>query len=234
MFRFCLAIIVLFTPATGYLQSEETLEEAPYLEQYKRGEFPSIHKTITPEHKKGFPPQLREIKLREGVLPAFEARSMRPASEVRAEALGNSQLDTRVTEALGKRFVVIGGGEASPVKERAQPDMLWIEFYSYSNNRALKVRMIGDKVIEVQQMPESYQPPESHEEVNAAAGIVQKDPRYKDIVGGLTVRGIQTPSENRNRHLYLLFYKEDKKSSVFWAIVDMTLEQVVKAKSTRQ
>lgn len=230
MFRFFLTTVMLFTVATGYSQSRE----APYLEKYKRGEFPSIHKTIAPEHKKEFPPQLRELKLREGVLPTFEARSMRPIAEIRAEALSKSQRDTRVTKILGERFTVIGGGKSSPVKDAARSDMLWIEFYSYSNNQALKVRIKGDEVVDIQQMPENYQPPESHEEVRAAAEIVRENPRYKDIVTDLTVRGIQTPGENRNRHLYLLFYKEGRKSSVFWATVDMTLAQVVKAKSTQQ
>lgn len=225
MFRFFLATVMLFTVATGYSQSRE----ATYLEKYKRGEFPSMHRAIAPEHRKGFPPQLRELKVSEGELPPFEVRSMRPIAEVRAEALSKSQRDTRVTKILGERFAVIGGGEATPTKDSARTDMLWIEFYSYSNNRALKVRMIGDEVVDIQQMPENYQPPESREEVKAAAEIVRQDPRYSEVVADLTVRGIQTPSENSNRHLYLLFYKEGRKASVFWATVDMTAAQVVKA-----
>lgn len=230
MFRFFLATVMLFTVATGYSQSREPA----YLEKYKRGEFPSMHRTIAPEHKKGFPPQLRDLKLSEGELPAFEPRSVRPVAEARAEALSKSQRDTRVKNFLGERFTVIGGGEATPAKDSTRTDMLWIEFYSYSNNRALKVRMKGDEVIDIQQMPENYQPPESREEVKAAAEIVKQDPRYKDIASGLTVRGIQTPSENGNRYLYLLFYKEGTKASVFWATVDMTTAQVVKAQSIQR
>lgn len=230
MFRFFLATVMLFTVATGYSQSRE----ATYLKKYKRGEFPSIHRAISPEHRKGFPPLLRELKVSEGELPSFEARSKRPIAEARAEALSKSQRDTRVTKILGERFAVIGGGETTPTKDSVRTDMLWIEFYSYSNNRALKVRMIGDEVVDIQQMPENYQPPESREEVKAAAEIVKQDPRYKDIASNLTVRGIQTPSENGNRYLYLLFYREGTKASVFWATVDMTTAQVVNGQSIQR
>jgi hypothetical protein len=250
--HFLLLFIVLFGAAIGCClqqavaaqarQAPDRVQESssqpelpPYVERYQRTGLPPLGRQITPGHREGYPPTLSGLRHNELARPEFAARGTRPAAEIRVDARKASLRDARITQVLGKRFAVIGAKEHVRSKGATDPgdNLVWIEFYSYSNNRAVKALLDGDTVVDIQYAADGYQPPDSREEVAAAADVVRQDGRYRRVVDALTVRGIQTPSDNGNRYLFLLFYKQDTRRAVFTATVDMTESRVVEVNAVQ-
>jgi hypothetical protein len=232
-------VLLSFFSGSIYAQRKTPRRAAPpYLDRYRNG-LPPVGPTVELEHGGSLPPTLKGRRVTNSPLE-FERGAVDLADErvrsLRQAALG----DSRVRQALGQRFTFITAGATELAKEQRPPTnnpLTTLRFFSYSNNRAYEVRMSGEEVVRVIPKRRGYQPPASREEVEAAAEIVKKDARFRNDLAGLFVRGILTPSENSNRHLYLLFYRGrglERGRPVFEATVDMTAERVVNARRVRQ
>ena len=138
--------------------------------------------------------------------------------------------DDRVQAALGtrSRFLSAWLAEVGSKTDPAPPYEARLEYFNYPLNRAVHVRFSGDQVAAVKVQTRGYQPPESDDEVAAAADIVKGDPRFRTAVEGLPVRGIRTVAPEGRRYLYLMF-KQPGKPAVFDATVDLTSNRIVEA-----
>jgi hypothetical protein len=205
-----------------------------YLQEHKRKGLPPIGDRIEFDDKHAFPPQPKGLRLSEGAKLEVKADPQPPIAELIARSREVALRDAKVRSTLGQRFAVVGGGLVWPPKGQA-PDparqLTALDFYSYSRNRAFTVLLTDRGVVSIKPERQGYQPPETREEVEAAAEIVRKDPRFSEAVRALIVRGIQAPSKTRSRHLYLMFYKAEATPAVFEATVDMTAARVVTARA---
>lgn len=208
--------------------AQETVPQ--YLRDYEQSGLPPLGDRIEFENQRGFPPQPEGLRVIEDVRPDVRADPQPPITRLMSTSREVALRDIRVRSALGERFALLGGGPVTPDKRGALTgEQISLDFYSYSRNQAFNVLLAGDAVLSITAEAAGYQPPETREEVAAAAAIVARDTRFTAAVRNLQVRGIQTPSGSRNRHLYLLFYKAGQSSAVFQATVDMTLARVVSA-----
>jgi len=182
------------------------------------------------------PPRLRGRSPGSSVTPQALniTPSQRPAAaDMRARMRGVALADPRLRDALRGRFVMLQGAWLEPPKgERAAApgeDRFGLLFYSYTRNRPVRAVLSGDRVLEVVPLRRGEQPPESREEVEAAAALVRSDPRRRRRVGELEARGIQTPAPGRstNRQLYLTFHRPGQARAEYQATVDMTAGRVL-------
>ena len=235
LFNFISFFIGTFVLATtgysGFKESDQipkiTKQRPKYIKQYESKGLPPVGKQITAEERSGLPPKLKGLTSRDDAELRVRPLSQRSTTELIFTLRDIALSDAKVKSAVGERFALLGGGQFQ--RKDVEKNAFKLHFYSYSKNQAITILLIDNKVARIQAKPEGYQPPETHEEVEAGAEIVRRDPRFKKAIHDLTVRGIQTPSENGNRHLYILFYKENKTPAIFQATVDMSLGRVVEA-----
>lgn len=192
---------------------------------------------VTFDGELNFPPKLKgqptsstvQLTVTPGPRPAVqEARQT-----MRAAAITNP----RVKAALGERFSLLRSGWLDGDKDAppsAATDRYQMVFYNYAQNAVVTVIASRQReVIDVQSKPASVQPAESREEVDAAIEIVRSDQQYGRSIKGLQGRGIQTESPDKDRYLYLLFYREPRTPAVFEATVNMSAGKVVAARPLR-
>jgi hypothetical protein len=197
-------------------ESASRIEPKRYLD-FDTSEFPPRPKGYT---RVTDPNQ--ELSITPFVIMISEQQIM--ALRQRAEA------DERLQEALGKQhaflsFSLTDTGDKSAATPKRDVRLV---YFNYLTNRAVHVWLSGDDVKAVQVQPDGYQPPESDEEIATAEEIVRSDPRYKEAVQGLPVRGILTPAPEGRRYIYLMF-KRPQEPAAFNATVDLTAGKVVKA-----
>jgi hypothetical protein len=228
-------LLLLLAGCQSSKSQDEQVPKPEYLRQYEKG-FPPVEQPIEFEGQHAsYPPPIKGLPADATARLQFQADPQPPMRQLAPTLRDAALRDPKVKSALGDRFAMIGGGPVEPDKQRPvdlAKRPIALDFYSYSNNRALVVVMEGNKVVSINAQPRGYQPPESHEEVEAAAQILRKDPGHAKAITGLTVRGIQTPSEDGNRHLQLLFYKPNSRAAAFGATIDMTSGRVVSARPT--
>jgi hypothetical protein len=176
------------------------------------------------------PPKLKGRTVDTDFSPKIEPAKRISTKELRISMRAIALKDSRVSKALGERYVFLRGGTIDPEKGTNKgSDRYRLVYYSYSSNRPVQVQIVGGERVEaVNVLEQGVQPSESREEVDLAARLVRSDEREKGRTKGLDVSGIQTPSpEGNNRRLYLIFSKPGLRAPVYQATVDMTANRVV-------
>jgi hypothetical protein len=239
-FSYAISFALMVAPIWGAAQEAREASPAPlrgklpeYLQQFKARGLPPVGEHVEFENLETFPPKLRGLS----VDPKFRLdikAGTRPAMREARSSMRELALATpRVRDAVGRRFSLLGSGWLEAGKDNgkeAANDRYRLVFYNYERNAAVNVVVERGKVIDVAMGKKGYQPAESSEEVEAAADLVKKDDRYRSSVEGMTARGIEKPSADGNRHLYVTFHKEKRTPAVFEADVDMTSGRLVTAR----
>lgn len=243
--RLSYAISVALAVTPGWVAAQERRDPPPatwrgalleHLQQFKERGLPAVGEHVEFENLQAFPPQLKGLS----VDPAFRLDikpgthpSMREArSQMRELALA----DARVRGSLGKRFALLASGWLDVDKAQgddATGDRYRLVFYNYVRNVAVNVVVEKGRVAQVSLGRRGYQPAESREEVEAAAELVRKDDRYRALTEALVARGIETPSKDGHRRLYVTFHKEKRTGALVEAVVDMTAGRLVTARGLR-
>jgi hypothetical protein len=245
------AALLLVSVLIVAMPDESTAQEREPGASVLRGDIPSELRTLADQGLKlqgprvvfdgkfNFPPKLKGFA-QESSLQLDIKRSPRPAvSEAREKLRAATTSNPRVKELLGERFALLGSGWLEPEKGQEDRQDLSAEryqlvFYNYSRNQIVTaVTNASGELIDAQSSTPKVQPPESHEEVEAAAEIVRAHPRHGRAVKGLRARGIQTEGSGQNRFLYVTFYPENSKRATYEATVDMTAGKVVTARPVR-
>jgi hypothetical protein len=186
-----------------------------------------------------FPPKLKGVPITSGARPAVTPGTRPSMQESRLSMRAAAVANPRVRAALGERFSLLGSGWIEADKDApADAERYQLSFYNYARNEVVTVvTSRAREVLEVQSAPARVQPAESREEVDAAIEIVRRDERYGRLVKDLRGRGIQTPSpgadKDRDRYLYLLFYREPRTPAGVEATVNMSAGKVVAARPLR-
>lgn len=205
-----------------------------YLKAYERSGFPAIDDPVQFSDPHAFPPQLKGLAVDKDAKVEFRTES---ADIEKRMALTTSLAfsDERVKAVAGQRYAALGGGtiDAEKGARRAEDGDIAVDFYNYDTNRAYRAILLDDRVVSVRPWRKGYQPKETRAEVQAAAGIVAKDPAHAHAVVGLIARGLRAPSDRGDRLLYLLFYKGKERPALYEATVNMSKGRVVWAKPLR-
>lgn len=208
--------------------------EPPYLAALKAKGPPPLGPVLDFEED-SFPPVPKGVGPTTTEKPDIRPSGGVPLAERVTKARGLALQDTGVTSALGPRYVALAGGLSDPDKDHPTDERaIALNFYSYSGDRAYRVLVRGGVVASIEPRPVGYQPPETRSEVAAAAEIVKRDERYRGTLRSLSPRGLQAPSPDGHRRLYLQFYEGDKRPARFGAMVDMTLGRIVTAGPIRE
>lgn len=161
----------------------------------------------------------------------------RPSREDARRWMRRETLESpRVRNALGVRYALLDSGWLDDDKDTGPSNDLYrMVFYNYARNETVTVVSTGGREpVSIESSKPETQPAESREEVDAAVEIVRHDPRHGPSVAGLHGRGILTPSDGRDRHLYLLFYDAPRSTPArYQATVNMSTGRVVEAHSLR-
>lgn len=237
---YAISLALAVTPV--WVAAQQTREASPapmrgdlpeHLQQFKARGLPPVGEHVEFENLETFPPKVKGLDVdpnfRLDIKPGTRPSVREARSKMRELALA----DARVHDSLGNRFALLGSGWLEADKDQgadATSERYRLVFYSYQHNVAVNVVVERNKVVDVTPGKKGYQPAESHEEVEAAADLVKKDDRYRALVEGLVARGIETPSKDGNRHLYVTFHKQKRTPAVVEATVDMTLGRVVTAR----
>lgn len=207
-----------------------------HLQQFKERGLPPVGERVEFENLDTVPPKLKGLSVNPDFRLDIKPGSRAPVREARSKMREFALADPRVRDRLGKRFSLLGSGwqETDKCEGSDEPSERYrLVFYSYERNAAVNVVVAMNEVVEVGEGRKGYQPAESHEEVEAAAGLLKEDDRYRAWVEGLVAQGIQTPGKNENRHLYVTFHKEKRSPALVEAEVDMTAGRVVAARRLR-
>jgi hypothetical protein len=192
---------------------------------------------VTFEDELHFPPKLKGQPPSSSVQLAVTPGPHPSVQEARQRMRAMAVAHPRVKAALGERFSLLRSGWLDGDKDAqlsAATDRYQMVFYNYTQNTVVTVIALRQhEVIDVQSKAARVQPAESREEVDAAIEIVRSDPQYGRLIKDLRGRGIQTESPDKDRYLYLLFYREPRTPAVFEATVNMSAGKVVAARPLR-
>jgi hypothetical protein len=180
------------------------------------------------------PPTLKGFPAVSTVRPEIVPGQRPPAEEARQRMRAMAVENPRIKEALGRRFALLSSGwlDVEKGKEETAADRYQMVFYSYDKNQVVTaIASSRGEVLDMRASTPKVQPPESREEVEAAAAIVQGDERHAARTKELQVRGIQTEGQGDHRTLYLTFYERNRRRAVYEATVDMTVGKVVRARA---
>jgi hypothetical protein len=238
-----LPVVLALLPAwAGAQQSREA--NAPvlrgalpaHLEEFRTQGLPPIGRRVEFVSLETFPPTLKGFD----VDPAFHLDvtpgTRLPMREARTAMRKLALADARVQSAVGSRFALLGSGWLEAEKKAgvdAPSDRYRLTFYNYARNVPVYVVVADGKVIEVKPGKRGVQPGESHEEVEAASNLVQTDNRYGASTRGLVPRGIQMPSRDDHRLLYVTFHADRRSPALFESRIDMTAGKIVSARSLK-
>lgn len=141
-----------------------------------------------------------------------------------------AEADARARALLGERYAFMFASLADVGdKNGAMPKYeIRLEYFNYATNRAVHIWGSESLVTRVQEQPDGYQPPESDEEIEAAAAIVRSEAQFAEATADLPVRGILTQGPKGRRYLYLMF-KKPQEPAAFDATVDITTGTIVRA-----
>lgn len=148
--------------------------------------------------------------------------------------------EPKLREALGERFVHINTdpshiGKGSMAMDCGEPIGARLMFYSYSNNTAVQVSMLGMRVNEIHAL-QGYQPAEGIEEINEAICLARQHPIIAEKVALLAAHAILLPMPIEelgygNRIMWVTFSEPSKPNyeepALFTAIVDLTTRCVL-------
>lgn len=166
-----------------------------------------------------------------GVLPSL--------SEMKERALANS----KVLSLLGTHYTLISSTVVDPGYKQPSgccataPPKSRLTFYSYSNKATVDVEMKDLAVTQVSRR-ENYLPPEGDEELTEAIALARKDSRIAAGVQALDGHAILTqPGDGLlwndpgygNRVYWVTFSKGLSGNPVYWAVVDLTEQKILKA-----
>jgi len=207
----------------------------PELQQVIDNGLPLTGPHVEFEGDLAIPPTLRGVPTTSTVTLQTTPGPHPPVEQTRQMMRAAAVDQPRVKAALGSRFALLAGGWLEPEKGRESApadDRYQMVFYNYSDNRVVTViSSPRGEVIDVQSRSPKVQPPESAEEIEAAAAIVRRDDRYAAATRTLRVRGIQTEGRGDHRTLYLTFYEPNRRRAVYEATVDMTAGTVLSARA---
>jgi hypothetical protein len=151
--------------------------------------------------------------------------------------------DRRVAALLGKRWAFIDADRLPPEGKvsfgccRDVSSMTRLEYYSYSQNVAVDVRMKATNVLSVSPV-EGYQPPEGQQDVQRGIELAKADPRLAGKVDQLQGHGLLMQPDRgffRNepgyvhRTIWITFSKGHDGDPKYWAVVDLTDDKVLEA-----
>lgn len=189
--------------------------------------------------KFNFPPKLKGFATESSFQPDIKPGRRASVAEARTKFRDIAVHIPRMKELLGERFALLSSGWLEIEKDQeersdAEADRYELVFYSYSNNQVVTaVATSTGELVDTSTRTVDVQPPESREEIDAAAAIVRAQKYHGKATKGLAVRGIQTEGKGDHRTLYLTFYKENSKRAVYEATVDMTAGKVIFARPVR-
>lgn len=187
----------------------------------------------------GWPPRpsgMRDPRPVESI-PLPGLLTLEVADEMRAAAARSE----KVRRLLGERFTHISTNQVFHKKRRPTaghaPDVVTL-FYSYTNNHAVEVHMIGREIRRARAI-KGYQPAEGIDEVEQAIDLARDDARIHDHVSKLSADAILMPQQAGshgygNRLLWVTFSEPDEehgeKPVRYCAVVDLTDRKVVLAR----
>jgi hypothetical protein len=226
------SLLLLSFPASLACRAQDSKPD--YLKAYERSGLPPIDDPVQFSDPHAFPPRLKGLAVDKDAKVEFRAEGTDIETRM-ASATSLAFSDARVKAAAGQRFAALGGGTIDAEKDarRADHGDIAVDFYNYDTNRSYRAILSDDRVVSVRPWPKGHQPKETRAEVQAAAGIVAKDPAHARAVAGLIARGLRAPSERGDRLLYLLFYKGKERPALYEATVNMSKGRVVRAKPLR-
>lgn len=189
----------------------------------------------------GFPPK---VAGRTNVKPvAWTPIAGRLTEALDAQIRAAVVRDSRVRTLLGERYAHIDTAKVDPPKRPSAPGgpggigasgplETLVTFYSYTGNTAVEVRARGLDVVSATKR--TGQPPETPEEVVAAAKLAGQDSRLRQLVRGLEADGIITEAPQGSpgfghRVLYITFSKPGSVRPLYVAAVDLTTNKVLAA-----
>jgi hypothetical protein len=226
-------IVFVISLAASCFTLPSVADQPPeYLRPYQTQGFPNNDRMISFEqHSATFPP--KPIGLIETTHPiAFHALPARIITPERSRAFVRRLISLpAIRRPLGRRYILIGVGLAEPETKGAALTgaQLRATFFDYDGNRAIEVvdRGLGTPV--VTPLSIGYQPPETTEEIAAAAKITRAVPHIRAQIVGREVTGILTPAPDHHRCLYLIFHDPNGHREPFVATVDMTRQAVLRS-----
>jgi hypothetical protein len=198
---------------------------------------PEVNRLEFTGPREGWPPKPREranvthVPYREipgSLTDALEARMRRAAvSHPQVRAL------------LGSRFAYISADEIEPDKgaprNPSAPLAARVTFFSHANNVAVEVRMLQTQVQGARRRA-GYHPPEGQDEIRLAVNLARRDSRLYARVRNLEGNAILAhPRQGQpgygHRVLYVAFSRADEDRTLYFALVDLTAQQVLSAGS---
>lgn len=205
----------------------------PYFNAYQQGP-PPVSPWLEYEAS-DFAPRAKGLSRSSTTVQATERPRALSEQEIEKLWMGLKE-NKAVKDALGQRFVQLEGELIEPAKGReiTTPSLVQFTVYSYTNNRAYEISTQGGASPQIILKPKGYQPAESNSEIENAVAILKRNSAV--LVDGLIPRGIVTPVDSGDRHLYLQFYRNrgiDRGPPIVEATVDMTNDKVVSVR-TRQ
>ncbi|MFN0167941.1 MAG: hypothetical protein ACKV22_16065 [Bryobacteraceae bacterium] len=241
---YAISLALAVTPV--WVAAQQTREASPapirgdlpeHLQKFKTGGLPPVGERVEFEGLETFPPKVKGLDVDPNFRLNIKPGTRPSVREARSKMREIAMADARVRASLGNRFALLGSGWLESSKDQGgdvTSERYRLVFYSYQNNVSVNVVVERNQVVDVVPGKKGYQPAESHEEVEAAADLVKRDDRYRALVEGLVARGIETPSEDGHRRLYVTFHKQKRTPAVVEATVDMTLGRVVIARRLRR
>lgn len=154
-----------------------------------------------------------------------------------------TERDARVMAQLGSRWTFIDAERLPPTGKisfgccRQMANMTRLIYYSYSQNVAVEVLVKEMGVLSVARR-EGYQPPEGQEDVQRGIELAKADPRLVGKVEQLQGHGLLMQPDRgffRNdpgyghRTIWITFSQGQDGDPKYWAVVDLTDDQVLEA-----
>jgi hypothetical protein len=198
-----------------------------------------------------FPPQIVGATNVE-ILPV-EGVSIGLTPEEETEVLELALANAEVRGLLGERFnlltaeripvdIALGKDVAPELADRLlslERPITLATFFSYDNNLVVEVFLQEREVIFINRRnPREYQPPESPEEVEQAVALAREalGRRVAELTGtailAFPVSATGEPTFYDRRVLYVAFYERLDAAPLFYALVDLTNQEVLEAGPT--
>jgi len=139
--------------------------------------------------------------------------------------------DPRVQEALGARFAYVTADEVEPPKGEARSPVARLTYYSHTNDVAIAVLVRGTEIVQVEPL-RGYQPAEGTSEIERAVALALERTELSTATEGLRGTAMAvSPAEGQpgagHRVLYVTFSRVGEARPLYFALVDLTDEQVL-------
>lgn len=196
---------------------------------------PQVAEQQFTDPQEGFPPRVKDQTNVTAV--AAEELQTSLTDTLAVQTRDAALQDQRVHQLLGARFAYIEVDEIEPEKDQpvnAGGDLITrVTFFSYENNAAVYVRMVGLRV-ESATKNDGFQPSEGSEEIKTAVALAGRDTNLRGKLAGLTGRAIlsYTPEGQvgfGHRVMRVTFRNGDEEFPRYFAMVDLTDQRVLSA-----